>query len=135
MLTVVEKESQELNASLNSSQKECEELKKEHSALLQWKWEKETLVNETEAVQKELKDKISLLEQSLASVSEATEELKVKSCWLSKTHSFRWKAKFDLNNICKHTIIIFNILFYPYFKYGMTNVWLLHSHHSSRSSS
>lgn len=82
-MALAEKESRELKANLNSSQKQCEELKHEHSTLLQWKKEKETLVNETEAVQKELTDKISVLEQKLATVDEATDELKVKSCWLS----------------------------------------------------
>lgn len=81
-LTLSEKESQELKASLNSSQKEYEELKQEHLALLQWKKEKETLVNETEAVQKALTDKISILEKELAAVGETTDELKVRSCWL-----------------------------------------------------
>lgn len=92
MLTVVEKESQELKAGLSSSQKECEEVKKEHSALLQWKREKETLVSETEAVQKELTDKISVLEQELAAVNQATDQLKVKSCWLSHIFCFRCKT-------------------------------------------
>lgn len=96
MLTVVEKESQELKASLSSRQKECEELKKEHSALLQWKKEKETLVSETEAVQKELTDKISILEKKLAAVGEATDELQVKTRWLFQIYCFRWKTKFDL---------------------------------------
>lgn len=82
-MALAEKESRELKANLDSSQKQCEELKHEHSTLLQWKKEKETLVNETEAVQKELTDKISVLEQKLATVDEATDELKVKSCWLS----------------------------------------------------
>lgn len=80
---MAEKESRELKANLDSSQKECEELKQEHSALLQWKKEKETLVNETEAVQKELTDKIGILEKKLAEVDVATDELKVKSHWLS----------------------------------------------------
>lgn len=82
-MALAEKESQELKANLNSSQKECEELKQGHSALLQWKKEKETLVNETEAVQKELTEKICFLEKKLAEVDEAADELKVKSCWLS----------------------------------------------------
>lgn len=92
MLTVVEKESQELKAGLSSSQKECEEVKKEHLALLQWKKEKETLVSETEAVQKELTDKISVLQQELAAVNQATDELKVKSCWLAQIFRFRCKT-------------------------------------------
>lgn len=77
-LTVLEKESQELKSNLSASQNECKELKQEHQALLEWKKEKETLINETEAVQKDLTDKISNLENSLASMNEATEELKVR---------------------------------------------------------
>lgn len=76
-VTVLEKESQELKANLTASQKECAELKKEHQALLEWKKEKETLINETEAVQKDLTDKIDILEKSLHSVNKATDQLKV----------------------------------------------------------
>lgn len=77
-LAVLEKESQELTSSLTESQSECRNLKQEHQALLDWKKEKETLINETEAVQKELADKISSLEKSLCSLNEANDELKVK---------------------------------------------------------
>lgn len=76
-VTVLEKESQELKANLTASQKECTELKKEHQALLEWKKEKETLINETEAVQKDLTDKIDILEKSLHSANKATDQLKV----------------------------------------------------------
>lgn len=75
---VLEKESQELKSNLTASQNECKELKQEHQALLDWKKEKEALINETEAVQKELTDKIHSLESSLGSLSEANDELKVK---------------------------------------------------------
>lgn len=95
-MALAEKESQELKANLSSSQKECEELKHEHSTLLQWKKDKETLVNETEAVQKELTDKISILEKKLAAVDEVTDELKVQSCELSQIYYFGWKTKFNL---------------------------------------
>ena len=78
-LTVLEKESQELKSNLTASQNECKELKQEHQALLEWKKEKETLINETEAVQKDLTDKITNLENSLTTLNEATDELKV-SC-------------------------------------------------------
>lgn len=78
MLTVLEKESQELKSNLTASQKEGNDLKKEHQALLEWKKEKETLINETEAVQKDLTDKIGNLEKSLTSVNEATDQLKVR---------------------------------------------------------
>lgn len=77
-LTVLEKESQELKSNLTMSQNECKELKQEHQALLEWKKEKETLINETEAVQKDLNDKIGNLENSLTSLNEATDELKVR---------------------------------------------------------
>lgn len=76
-VTVLEKESQELKANLVASQEECSELKKEHQALLEWKKEKETLINETEAVQKDLTDKIDILEKSLHSANKATDQLKV----------------------------------------------------------
>lgn len=75
---MLEKESQELKSSLGASQNECKELKQEHQALLEWKKEKESLINETEAVQKELTDKIGNLEKSLTSLNEATDELKVR---------------------------------------------------------
>lgn len=75
----LEKESQELKSNLTASQNECKEVKQEHQALLEWKKEKETLVNETEAVQKELRDKISDMENSLSSLNETNDELKV-SC-------------------------------------------------------
>lgn len=78
-MTVLEKESQELKSSLTASQSECKELKQEHQALLEWKNQKETLINETEAVEKELTDKISNLKNSLSSLNEANDELKVRS--------------------------------------------------------
>ena len=77
-LTVVEKESQDLKSNLSASQSECKEAQQEHQALLEWKKEKEVLINETEAVQKELTDKINNLEKSLISLKEANEELKVR---------------------------------------------------------
>lgn len=76
-LTVMEKESQELKSNLTASQNERKELKEEHQALLEWKKEKETLINETEAVQKDLTDKIGNLENSLTSLNEANDEVKV----------------------------------------------------------
>lgn len=73
----LEKESQELKSNLTASQNESKELKQEHQALLEWKKEKETMINETEAVQKELGDKISAMENSLGSLHEINDELKV----------------------------------------------------------
>lgn len=78
-MTVLEKESQELKSSLTVSQSECKELKQEHQALLEWKNQKETLINETEAVQKELTDKIRDFENSINSLNETNDELKVRS--------------------------------------------------------
>lgn len=85
-LTVLEKESQELKSNLTASQNECKELKQEHQVLLEWKKEKETLINETEAVQKDLTDKIRNLENSLTSLNEATDELKVRCCGSQYIH-------------------------------------------------
>lgn len=79
-MTVLEKESQELKSNLTASQNECKELKQEHQALLEWKNDKKTLINETEAVQKDLTDKIGNLESSLSSLNEANDELKVRCC-------------------------------------------------------
>lgn len=75
---MLEKEGQELKASLTASQKECQEVKQEHQALLDWKKEKETLINETEAVQKDLTDNISSLESRITSMSDAADQLKVR---------------------------------------------------------
>lgn len=96
MLTVAEKESQELKAALTASQKGCEDLKQEHRALLEWKKEKESLINETEAVQKELTDNISSLEKTLASVNEAADELKVR--WTGRARHIPLNGKRRLNN-------------------------------------
>lgn len=76
-LAVLEKESQELKSSLTASQDGCEALKQEHEALLEWKKEKETLINQTEAVQKELTDKMKCLESNLGVLEEANNELQV----------------------------------------------------------
>lgn len=77
-LTVLEKENQELKSNITAGQKECDELKKEHQALLDWKKEKESLINDTEEMQKDLTDKIVTLEKSLISVNEVTDQLKVR---------------------------------------------------------
>lgn len=68
-----------MKSNLSASQNECKELKQEHQALLDWKNEKESLINETEAVQKEFADKITSLESSLGSLNEANDELQVRS--------------------------------------------------------
>lgn len=68
----------ELKSDLAASQKECDQLKREHQGLLEWKNEKESLINETEAVQRGLTDQIGNLEKNLISVNEATDQLKVR---------------------------------------------------------
>ena len=77
-LTALETESQELKSNLTVSQNECKTLKEEHQALLEWKKEKELLVNEAETVQKDLNDKINSLDRNLSSVNVANEELQVR---------------------------------------------------------
>lgn len=67
-----------MKSNLSASQNECKELQQEHQALLDWKNEKESLINETEAVQKEFADKITSLESSLGSLNEANDELQVR---------------------------------------------------------
>ena len=78
-LMVAEKENQELKSNLAASQSECKARTQEHQALLEWRKEKETLINETEDVQKELTDKVTSLESSLGSLNEANDELRVRS--------------------------------------------------------
>lgn len=75
---MLEKENQELKSNLTAGQKEWDELKKEHQALLDWKKEKESLINDTEETQKDLNDKIVTLEKNLISVNEVTDQLKVR---------------------------------------------------------
>lgn len=77
-MSVFESESQELKSNLTVSQNECKTLKEEHQALLEWKNAKETLINETEALQKNLKDQINSLERNLGSMNEANAELQVR---------------------------------------------------------
>lgn len=77
-LTVLEKENQELKSIVTVGQKECDELKKEHQALLDWKKEKESLINDSEETQKDLKNKIVTLEKSLISVNDVTDQIKVR---------------------------------------------------------
>lgn len=77
-LTVLEKENQELKSNITAGQKECDELTKEHQALLDWKKEKESLINDAEETQKDLNDKIVTLEKSLISVNEVADQKKVR---------------------------------------------------------
>lgn len=73
----LEKEKQELRSSVAAGQKQNQDLREEHQALLDWRREKESLINDTEAVQKDLKDRTMSLEKSLVSANEATEQMKV----------------------------------------------------------
>lgn len=68
----------ELKSDLAASQKAGDQLKREHQGLLEWKNEKESLINETEAVQRGLTDQIGNLQKNLISMNEATDQLKVK---------------------------------------------------------
>lgn len=77
-LTALETESHELKSNLTVSQNESKSLKEEHQALLEWKNEKEILINGTEACQKELNDKINSLERNLSSLNVDVDELQVK---------------------------------------------------------
>jgi len=85
-LTAKENESRELKSNLTASQNESKELKREHEALLEWKKEKETLIHETEAVQKDLTDKIGNLEKSLVSLNEANDDVTVRRCGFFYIH-------------------------------------------------
>lgn len=76
-VSIFESESHKLKSNLAVSQNECKTLKEEHQAVLEWKTAKEKLINETEALQKNLKDQINSLESDLSSVNEANAELQV----------------------------------------------------------
>lgn len=75
---MLEKENQELKSTFTTGRKDYDKLTKEHQALLDWKKEKELLINDTEEMQKDLNDKIVSLEKSLVSVKDATDQMKVK---------------------------------------------------------
>lgn len=77
-VSMLEKENQELKSNISAGQRESEELRREQQALLDWKKEKESLVNNTEATQRDLNEKISSLEKSLVSVNEVTDQMKVR---------------------------------------------------------
>lgn len=75
-------ENQEQKSNITAGQKDCDHLKKEIQAVLDWKKEKATLINYTETIQKELNEKIVTLEKSLISANEVTDQLKVRHCRL-----------------------------------------------------
>ncbi|XP_072320728.1 uncharacterized protein cenpf [Eucyclogobius newberryi] len=85
-LIILEKDCQELNSSLVVCQNECAELKQAHEALLQWKNEKETLVNDTEAVQNGLKEQLSSSENNVNMLNEVNEELKKRQSVAEEMH-------------------------------------------------
>lgn len=76
-LTVLKNENQEQKSNISAGQKECDQLREENQALLDWKKEKESVINHTEAMQKQLNDKIVTLEENLISVNEFSEKMKV----------------------------------------------------------
>lgn len=73
----LEKEKQELRSSVAAGQRESQDLRVEHQALLDWRREKESLINDAEAVQEELRSRMISLEKSLVSANEATQQMKV----------------------------------------------------------
>jgi len=70
-ICAVEKENEDLKMTSNSCQKEVAEMKKEYEALLEWKNEKEQLINNTESNLEEMQSKISDLERDKAKLSDA----------------------------------------------------------------
>ncbi|CAL9701706.1 unnamed protein product [Knipowitschia caucasica] len=84
---VLTKECEELKSCLVSAKNENAEVKQAHEALLQWKTEKETLVNDTEAVQNELKEKLSSSEISVNMLNETNAELKRQLTSAEEKHS------------------------------------------------
>lgn len=77
-MTVLDKECHQLKSTLIASQNECDEHRKEHESLLRWKTEKETLINDTEAVQNSLKDQLKNLEKSVGMLNDVNNDLKVR---------------------------------------------------------
>lgn len=77
-MTLLGNENQQQKSNITAGQKECDHLKKQTQARLDWKKEKETLINHTETIQKELNEKILTLEKSLIFADEDTDQLKVK---------------------------------------------------------
>lgn len=74
---MLKNENQEQKSNITAGQNECDQLRKENQALLDWKKEKESVINHTEAMQKQLNDKIVTLEETLMSANELTEKTKV----------------------------------------------------------
>ncbi|KAK7153193.1 hypothetical protein R3I93_011176 [Phoxinus phoxinus] len=70
-ICAVEKENENLKMTSNSYQKEVAEMKKEYEALLDWKNEKELLINNTESNREEMLSKIADLERDKAKLCDA----------------------------------------------------------------
>ncbi|KAF4102363.1 centromere protein F [Onychostoma macrolepis] len=83
-ICAMEKENEDLKMTSNSCQKEISEMKKEYEALLQWKTEKEQLINNTESNREEMLSKIADLENDKAKLNDA--------------HDGLWKKLQDLEN-------------------------------------
>uniref|UniRef100_A0A8C1NYD6 Centromere protein F-like n=1 Tax=Cyprinus carpio TaxID=7962 RepID=A0A8C1NYD6_CYPCA len=74
-ICAMEKEKEDLKMTSNSCQKEAAEMKKEFEALLQWKTEKEQLINNTESNREEMLSKIADLENDKAKLNYAHDGL------------------------------------------------------------
>uniref|UniRef100_A0A8C1CNW1 Centromere protein F n=1 Tax=Cyprinus carpio carpio TaxID=630221 RepID=A0A8C1CNW1_CYPCA len=74
-ICVMEKENEDLKMTSSSCQKEVAEMKKDYEALLQWKTEKEQLINNTESNREEMLRKIEDLESDKAKLSDAHDGL------------------------------------------------------------
>lgn len=72
------KENEDLKMTTNSCQKEVVEMKKEYESLLQWKTEKEQLINNAESNREEMLNKIADLERDLATLNGANDSLNKK---------------------------------------------------------
>lgn len=70
-ICAVEKENEDLKMTSNSCQKEISELKKEYEVLMEWKNEKEQLINNAESNHQEMQNKIANLEKDKAELSDA----------------------------------------------------------------
>uniref|UniRef100_A0A8C1GBZ9 Centromere protein F n=1 Tax=Cyprinus carpio TaxID=7962 RepID=A0A8C1GBZ9_CYPCA len=74
-ICVMEKENEDLKMTSSSCQKEVAEMKKDYEALLQWKTEKEQLINNTESNREEMLSKIADLENDKAKLNYAHDGL------------------------------------------------------------
>uniref|UniRef100_A0A671NBQ2 Centromere protein F n=1 Tax=Sinocyclocheilus anshuiensis TaxID=1608454 RepID=A0A671NBQ2_9TELE len=74
-ICAMEKENKDLKMTSNACQKEVAETKKEFEALLQWKTEKEQLINNTESNREEMLSKIADLENDKAKLNYAHDGL------------------------------------------------------------